>query len=705
MSLILAGKESDNSCNTSDGESTETSSCDLSVLEPHWYQPDDDWSISGDQGGDNSVLFELLYFDDDCIISDDDDNDDDDVDNDDSSLPSSSTAEEFAEIDVLDHNMTEQPTSCPPTSSERIEMSHICAECRSKWLIARKLRQLGKILLNLREDMPVDYAPSDTSTAAFAKKCFEKSLRIPTGNSESIPGGTANEMVIKTKAPYEPITQQFMNSQTLSEQNCRTLLLECPTVCHSPDDRDHVTKTSAVKTDQRQLETSITLRHTLNKSEELSNVGPSTCSCEYTGLSILQKESHQIEILFLNRAILKQEIEEGYFQLSIKNYKGGFNSFSAAARLLGKCSFKGKPASRGTNRAVARAIKSLMEKSIVAGDVNVVSLCSEEFWELMNAVYRDEMLEMLVKLGVSCWSRNYCLSASLSFSEAIKYQGQVSDLKSVRFSVALLHHNAGLASMFIGDEKASVDNLKRSLTLWECLGDSCRYYDGRTKFLLGIEYERLKDKARAQRSFMEALAVFCGAEENVQGREIIETCAKLSLSDLTEIALTHGTRCKGAISEYLVGELGHIHTVSGNLLKANECLYQSLAIVEQMNDDPGNNLDMALILQQVAKNNRKLGEGEKALEQMHNAMYFMTESGERNDLYANLLVDFGLTLGVVTKDHKLSQSKFVEACSELMMNKANEPAIHHVLKHLDAEHLTLVATEEYSTSHIGMIVS
>ena len=93
------------------------------------------------------------------------------------------------------------------------------------------------------------------------------------------------------------------------------------------------------------------------------------------------------------------------------------------------------------------------------------------------------------------------------------------------------------------------------------------------------------------------------------------------------------------------------------------------------------------------------------MEQMHNAMYFMTESGERNDLYANLLVDFGLTLGVVTKDHKLSQSKFVEACSELMMNKADEPAIHHVLKHLDAEHLMLVATVECSASHIGMIVS
>ena len=56
-SQILADKESDDSCNISDGELTETSSCDFSDLETHWYQPDYDSSISGDQGGGNSALF------------------------------------------------------------------------------------------------------------------------------------------------------------------------------------------------------------------------------------------------------------------------------------------------------------------------------------------------------------------------------------------------------------------------------------------------------------------------------------------------------------------------------------------------------------------------------------------------------------------------------------------------------------------------
>ena len=97
---------------------------------------------------------------------------------------------------------------------------------------------------------------------------------------------------------------------------------------------------------------------------------------------------------------------------------------------------------------------------------------------------------MLAQLGVFCWSHNLYLSASLSFSEAIKYQDQVSDLKPVRRSLALLHHNAGLTNMFLGDDKAAENNLKKSLTLWECLGDSCRYYIGRTQFLLGVEYER-----------------------------------------------------------------------------------------------------------------------------------------------------------------------------------------------------------------------
>ena len=597
--------------------------------------------------------------------------------------------------------MTEQPTSCPPTSSDDTEMSHICAECRSMWLIAQKLRQLGKMLLSIHND----FSASDTSPAAFAKKYFEKSLLILTGNGESEVGGTANERIIRTETPFEPITQPSMNLQTMSEQNCPALLSECPTVCHSPDDREHIAKTSAFKTDQKQLETSNTLRHAVNPSVELSNVGTYTCPCEYTGLRNVQKESHRSEILFLNRAILKQEIKDGYFQLSIKNYKGGLNSFSAAARLLGKCSFRDKPASRGTKGAVARAIKSLMKVSIVAGDVNVVSLCSEEFRELMNAVYRDEMLEMLVKFGVSCWSHKLYLSASLSFSEAIKYQDKRSDLKSVKSCTALLHYNAGLSSMFLGDGKAAENSFKKSLALWECLGDSCRHYVGRAKFSLGIVYERLQDKARAQKSFMEALVVFCGDEEWLECIEVIEVCTKFSPSSLTEIALNHGNACKQAVAKYLEEELGHVHTLKGNLLKANEYLHHSLAIHEQMNDDPDNNLDMALILQRVAKNHLKLGEGEKALEQMNNAMRFMTKSGERNGHYANLLVDFGLTLEEVSKDHELSQSKYMEACSELMKNKADDRAIHRVLKHLDAEHLMLVATKECSARYIGMVVS
>ena len=237
------------------------------------------------------MLFELLSFGY-HIIWDDDDYDSSDDDDNDSSSTSSITTKEFADIDVLDH-MTEQPTSCPSTSSEDVEMSHICAECRSKWLIARKFRQLGNMLLNLRKDIAVYYSPSDTSAAAFAKECFEKSLLILTGDVESKLGGTANERIIRTETPFKPTTQQSMSSQTLSEQKCLTVLSECPTVCHSPDDREHITKTSAFKTDQNQLETSNTLRHTVNINVELSNVGTCTCPCEYTGLRIIQKEGHQ----------------------------------------------------------------------------------------------------------------------------------------------------------------------------------------------------------------------------------------------------------------------------------------------------------------------------------------------------------------------------------------------------------------------------